>query len=276
MLIRFLGTTPDSSSVLPMLKSLCQQLAFNFRQPYEEIPDELSPMTLHFKKLLAMASDDKPIVIYLDSLDQLSGADGAHQLSWLPIALPPFVKIVVSTLPNYYGILDTLRRMITSDENYVQITPLGENLGSVILKSWMKDANKNVTEEHWKIVQEALSRCNLPLFVKLVFDEISRWRSYFKPSQTTLAYTIHDSIVKLFDRVENQHGKILVSHALGYLTASKSGLSEAELEDLLSLDEKVLNDVYQYHLPPVRRIPPLLWTRIRADLPKYFRYVFSR
>lgn len=54
---------------------------------------------------------------------------------------------------------------------------------------------------------------------------------------------------------------------IGYITASKSGLSEAELEDLLSLDEKVLNDVFQYHIPPVRRIPPLLWTRIRNDLP---------
>ena len=33
---------------------------------------------------------------------------------------------------------------------------------------------------------------------------------------------------------------------------------------------QVLNDVYQYHLPPVRRIPPLLWTRMRNDLPHYF------
>ena len=45
--------------------------------------------------------------------------------------------------------------------------------------------------------------------------------------------------MKLFERIENQHGKILVSHALGYVTAAKGGLSEAELEDLLSLDEKV-------------------------------------
>lgn len=30
-----------------------------------------------------------------------------------------------------------------------------------------------------------------------------------------------------------------------------------------------MDDVYQYHLPPVRRIPPLLWTRIRNDLPNY-------
>ena len=47
------------------------------------------------------------------------------------------------------------------------------------------------------------------------------------------------------------------------------GLSETELEDLLSLDDVVLNDIYQYHLPPTRRIPPLLWTRLRADLPGY-------
>ncbi|VDM51094.1 unnamed protein product [Toxocara canis] len=37
----------------------------------------------------------------------------------------------------------------------------------------------------------------------------------------------------------------------------------------ISLDDKVLDDIYQYHLPPVRRIPPLLWSRIRADLPGY-------
>jgi hypothetical protein len=66
-----------------------------------------------------------------------------------------------------------------------------------------------------------------------------------------------------------QHGRILVFHALAYITAAKSGLSESELEDLISLDDKVLDDVYQYHLPPVRRIPPLLWTRIRNDLPNY-------
>ena len=36
-----------------------------------------------------------------------------------------------------------------------------------------------------------------------------------------------------------QHGKLLVSHALAYITASKSGLSESELEDLISLDDKV-------------------------------------
>ena len=48
------------------------------------------------------------------------------------------------------------------------------------------------------------------------------------------------------------------------MTASKSGVSEPEIEDFISLDDRVLDDIYQYHLPPTRRIPPLLWTRVRG------------
>ena len=78
-----------------------------------------------------------------------------------------------------------------------------------------------------------------------------------------------DSVFQLFERVENKHGWLLVSHALSYITASKNGVSEPEIEDFISLDDKVLDDIYQYHLPPTRRIPPLLWTRVRSDLPGY-------
>ena len=61
----------------------------------------------------------------------------------------------------------------------------------------------------------------------------------------------------------------MVQRALALITAAKSGLTENELEDLLSCDDDVLNDVYQYWVPPVRRIPPLLWIRIRTDLSSY-------
>ena len=41
------------------------------------------------------------------------------------------------------------------------------------------------------------------------------------------------------------------------------------MEDLLSLDDEVLNDVYQCWTPPVRRLQPLLWIRIRSDIGDY-------
>ncbi|KAK0046460.1 NACHT and WD repeat domain-containing protein 2 [Biomphalaria pfeifferi] len=269
MVLRFLGTTPGSSSIIPLLTSYCQQLSVMYNQPVEDIPNDLAPLQQYFKKLTTLASEEHPLVLFFDSLDQISGADGAHNLTWMPVILPPYVKVIISVLPNYFGLLDLLRTMIDNADSFIEVLPLGENLSSTIIQAWLKNANKSVTKEQWVLVNEAINKCNLPLFVKLTFDEICRWRSYTKPNLTTLAFNIHDCIMLLFERIELQHGKTLVSHALGYISASKSGISEPELEDLISLDDKVLNDIYQYHLPPVRRIPPLLWTRIRNDLPGY-------
>lgn len=84
-----------------------------------------------------------------------------------------------------------------------------------------------------------------------------------------LSDTIEDAICQLFARIELQHGYLLTKHSLSYINAGRSGICENELEDILSLDDVVLDDVFQYHLPPIRRIPPLLWTRIRNDLNDY-------
>jgi hypothetical protein len=41
------------------------------------------------------------------------------------------------------------------------------------------------------------------------------------------------------------------------------------MEELLSLDDEVLQDVYTHWAPPnddIIRIPPLLWARLREDM----------
>lgn len=66
-----------------------------------------------------------------------------------------------------------------------------------------------------------------------------------------------------------------MSNATEFLTLTiclfiaKSGLSEGELEDILACDDDVLNDVYTYWTPPLRRLPPLLLLRLKADLNEY-------
>jgi len=237
ILLRFLGTTPDSSSIFPLLKSVCSQLSFLYDVSFSTIPDDLSQLINHFKLLLTNASAERPLFIFFDSLDQLSPMNSAHSLSWLPISLPKYVKFIVSTLPNLYSILATLEIMIEIPENFVQVSPLGESLSIDILNKLLGNISRCISPEQIPIVENALKNCNTPLYVKLVFDQISLWKSYTQ--DIYLAQSISDCIFKLFERIENQHGRILVSHALAYITASKNGLSEAELEDLISLDETV-------------------------------------
>ena len=45
LIVRYLGTTPDSSSLVPLLTSICQQLSYTFMLPFEDIPDDLVPLT---------------------------------------------------------------------------------------------------------------------------------------------------------------------------------------------------------------------------------------
>ncbi|KAI3386911.1 hypothetical protein SNEBB_004259 [Seison nebaliae] len=306
LIVRFLGSSPESSTVLALLTNICQHISRVYNLELGTLPEELAPMTNYFKNLLedvgfgrqrkfqvgdqsnngdnglndentiSMTSVStnttkyvRPLYIFLDAIDALSNTDGAHSCTWLPLNLPPNVKIVISTLSDHSSILDNLKSLIEEQIYFLEVRQLGPDLGTKILNAWLKIKNRTITREQWNIVVNALSGCNLPLYMKLVFDEIIRWKSYSLPKVTILGSSIEQCISKLLDRVEMQHGKVLVSYALAYVTASKDGLSESEIEDLISLDETVLNDIYQYHLPPIRRIPPLLWTRIRSEMPNY-------
>lgn len=61
--------------------------------PFESIPDDLVPLTAHFKHLLTLATKDQPLLLFLDSVDQLTGTQDANKVSWLPTRLPPYCKV---------------------------------------------------------------------------------------------------------------------------------------------------------------------------------------
>ena len=152
---------------------------------------------------------------------------------------------------------------------FVEVPVMPQDTASLILDAWLKDVNHTLTQQQIDLVMNAFNGCPLPLFLKLSSDEAVRWKSYSAIEKCILKSTVKDSINALFERLERLHGYQLVSHGLAYITAAKNGLSDAELDDILSIDDDVLNDVYQYWTPPVRRIPPLLWIRVKTDLGSY-------
>lgn len=62
--------------------------------PFEGIPDDLVPLTAHFKQLLTLATKEQPLLLFLDSVDQLTGTQDANKVSWLPTRLPPYCKVM--------------------------------------------------------------------------------------------------------------------------------------------------------------------------------------
>ena len=65
--------------------------------------------------------------------------------------------------------------------------------------------------------------------------------------------TVH---LSLLVQLERRYGHLLVGHTAGFITSSKSGLTESEIEDLLCLDDRVLGEVFSYQAGSIFRGAP--------------------
>ena len=146
---------------------------------------------------------------------------------------------------------------------------LGDLLSMEVLHARLRNIDRTMTDQQEKLAADLFTRCSLPLFARVMFDEISTWKSFSNITPSMVSSSIKDALHFFFQRLEMQHGRLLVSHCLAYITAAREGLSEVELLDLLSLDDQVLSSIFLFWLPPVRRIPPFLWTRLKLDLDKF-------
>jgi len=100
---RFIGITPDSSNGITLLTSLCQQLSRVYGVT-EETPIGFQPLVLAFHERMARATAEKPLVVFMDALDQLRSDDEVRSFTWLRQNLPPHVSLIVSATETPAGL----------------------------------------------------------------------------------------------------------------------------------------------------------------------------
>jgi len=105
-------------------------------------------------------------------------------------------------------VLVCICRVIFSSENFIRISPLGADLSMSVVRERLDAAGRTLTTGQLSTVEKALSNCSLPLYVRLVSEEVCRWSSYQHDSETVLQQTVNDIINTLFDRLELYHGKV--------------------------------------------------------------------
>jgi len=100
MIICFLGTTVHTVNLKSLLHYLCKSISFIYSEEKPSLSEDIGECIEMLNKKLKLASAEKPLYLFLDSVDQLSSTDQAHKMKWLPVELPPHVQMMVSTLPN--------------------------------------------------------------------------------------------------------------------------------------------------------------------------------
>lgn len=258
IILRFMGTTPLSSNIVNLFNSLIYQLnkIFDLKSLVRILSTKnaLKEYMLEQLRFIALKYPTQKIVIVLDSIDQLHTSD--YTLDWFMDELPVNVKIIFSTLPDHGEILPRLRKILepVNETNFLEITSLNSELAKVIIKDWLDKSKRRISSEQELILNEMLEKTQLyPLYIKILFDIICKWPSFQVPdNEFVKVKTIDKCIEYLFKLLEKTHGKLLFTRSVIYLTSFKNGISESELEDILSLDDEVLFDIFEFHSPPVR------------------------
>ena len=72
---RFVGATPDASKGRALLGSLCRQITHAYGGDSSAIPSEYNDLAVEFGRQLEKATSARPLVVFVDAVDQLGGDD---------------------------------------------------------------------------------------------------------------------------------------------------------------------------------------------------------
>ena len=277
LVLRFLGTSPHSSSVISLLRSIIQQICivYGFKVPPEDSLEMFSDVRRCMWSVLKNTINTKPerpLVLMLDAVDQLQSSYGAHEFLWLTRTLPKNVYIIVSMLSDKFHLVENVKARLGEDTPFLELPVLPESTGAEIVQCYLNVHKRVVTPDQKNLILQAFDKNRQALFLRLILDTARTWNSYTPLDSIHLATTVHEAITALYVDLEVTYGKVFVQNALGYLTCGRGGLSPLEMEDILSCDNACMSEIYQYHDPPLQgvvRIPSLMWSRVQHALQEY-------
>ena len=99
---------------------------------------------------------------------------------------------------------------------------------------------RKLTRQQRQNVLASFAKSGSALWLKLAFEEVSKWPSWRKPEP--LPTTIHgliDYFIEYRLLKDEGHPRIFVERALAFITLARFGLSEDELARALGTDENV-------------------------------------
>ena len=288
VIIRFCGTSKGSADGLSLVQSLCHQIQLvvemSSDQTRQTVPENYEAAVT----LLHTLVNQHAIVLFIDSLDQLTDINQARsKISFLRGVKPhPDTRIVVSALPDdkpststsgdqvvvdastkryFYGCetclaMNQVPRVVVSD--FSEASAVQE--AREILQALLAGRNRTLTSEQWDVVMAAVAKEPTALYLNLATYVTASWCSQDGNSKE-IRGKVTEITEQIFEGLERDFGALLTRAALGFITWSVQGVSDVEMEDLLSLHEEVLAKVLKY-CPGVKRMPSHVWLRLRGAL----------
>ena len=244
LLIHFIGSTAESSDYTRILQRIMGELKRRYNLA-GEIPTEAAQLCREFPNWLSMASVKGRFVLVLDGLNQLDERDNASGLGWLPQYFPPNVRVVLSTLPGPG--LEALKRR---GYPMFRVEPLTREERKGLINDYLWQSRKRLREKRLNRIINFKQTEN-PLFLRVLLDELKVFGIHERLDERISHYLEAKDTGELYEKVlgrlEEDYEKdrpSLAGEVFSLIWASRMGLSERELLELLNVPRAVWSPLY--------------------------------
>lgn len=265
LLPRFIGATAGNDlreTLTDLIRDLAENVGISPRNEAFEPDRVASVMT----DLLAGLPADRPVVLMIDGYDQLMPADEALHLDWLPNPLPAHVRVILSMRTASVHALRLKQRLV------LDLPPMAEVDAGMLLDRWLAADGRRLDGEQRAVLLESFRGHCLPLQLKLATAAVRELPSGepVPPLAADVPGLVRTLIAGL--SAESAHGPELAGKALALIAASRFGLSDGEIREMLGHDPEVMAAFRRrsvHHDWHQAGLPPIVWSRLRHDLGPY-------
>ena len=270
IIYRFIGATSNSTTTKDILTSILDELDISIEEEnLEDKRNNFTNITDIFYNYISNSKDD--IVIFIDAVDQLTNDD---QFLWLPNKLPSNIKFIISALNdrNYKEDSKYYRCLNDKTSNILEIKPFDKPIE--LLNLLLKNQNRTLQKNQQEYFLSQYEKVQTPFYVYIASQEMKYWKSDDIIEKDILLKGTQKDIVKTFIKnltSKHHHNKKLVEKVLGYIVASNDGLSESEILELLSTDERFIQELAPdtWHTNITKELPIVIWTRLYNHLKSF-------
>lgn len=217
--MKFMGTSAMSATIRAVLVSVCKQIwhVYKITPPTDlDIEGDYQFLVRYFAALLwQLNTKDRPLMIVLDSVDQLTEVDHAHMFNWLPHRIPLGVYMLVSVVTDRTNCLQNVKQVFPFPEQYVKMSDLESHTASDIISAFCQKSKRHLARKQKNLLLELFAKCSQPLYLKLLLDMSLSWKSHTRINQGSLGATVREAINHLFENLERNHGEKLVQKGIG-------------------------------------------------------------
>ncbi len=238
--LHFIGSSPEDTQIDYILRRTIADMKMQLGLP-EHIPNAPRDLKAEFALWLNLASARARTIIIFDGIDKLQSSATTIDLSWLPIALPTRVRVMLSVSPSSGKPLG-----IPESWPLLMLDPLNASERRQFIEEYLGPYKAKISQPRLQRLIDAPGAGN-PLILRSLLWEMRRKNFAESKDDQFRDLLLRGSVEELTrELMTRAHRDLdlerpeLVAETLSLLWAARRGLTDNELQDLLAAPDHPL------------------------------------